>query len=216
MREDGDCHAQQNARAGKRLARFGHRETATLSDRNSWTGKRRHRDCTGWSLFSVGAFGVKHFRRSSVDRSLRMSLAGATLLFGIGAVGPPRMDYQEDAADQSGQRASRQTWRQHKPANGLASSIVPAGHRSADRRNPRFLLVRFYGSEVVVRSSMLRIIRVCLRHGCAFCSVALSRQCPVAAKRCARKAQGLTAQVRTEHDASGVPRCVPAHDSVPS
>lgn len=46
-----------------------------------------------------------------------------------------------------GQRASRQTWRQHKPANGLASSIVPAGHRSADRRNPRFLLVRFYGSE---------------------------------------------------------------------
>jgi hypothetical protein len=122
---------------------------------------------------------------------------------------------QEDAADQSGQRASRQTWRQHKPANGLASSIVPAGHRSADRRNPRFLLVRFYGSEVVVRSSMLRIIRVCLRHGCAFCSVALSRQCPVAAKRCARKAQGLTAQVRTEQS-SGVPRCVPAHDSVPS
>jgi hypothetical protein len=42
--------------------------------------------------FSVGAFGVKHFRRSSVDRSLRMSLAGATLLFGIGAVGPPRME----------------------------------------------------------------------------------------------------------------------------
>ena len=62
---------------------------------------------------------------------------------------------------------------------------------------------------------MLRIIRVCLRHGCAFFSVALSRQCPVAAKRCARKAQGLTAQVRTEQS-SGVPRCVPAHDSVPS
>ena len=40
---------------------------------------------------------------------------------------------QEDAADQSGQRASRQTWRQHKPANGLASSIVPAGHRSLSR-----------------------------------------------------------------------------------
>jgi hypothetical protein len=47
---------------------------------------------TALAGFSVGAFGVKHFRRSSVDRSLRMSLAGATLLFGIGAVGPPRME----------------------------------------------------------------------------------------------------------------------------
>jgi hypothetical protein len=87
-----------------------------------------------------------------------------------------------------GQRASRQTWRQHKPANGLASSIVPAGHRSADRRNPRFLLVRFYGSEVVVRSSMLRIIRVCLRHGLRFLlGRAEPSMPPVATKRCAAR-----------------------------
>jgi hypothetical protein len=42
--------------------------------------------------FSVGAFDVKHFRLSPVDRILRMSLAGFTLLFGIGAFGPPMME----------------------------------------------------------------------------------------------------------------------------
>ena len=167
----------------------------------------------GWLL----CWGVRVSSTSDVLRSIGVCgcrSQGPRFSSGSALLALPGWN-QEDAADQSGQRASRQTWRQHKPANGLASSIVPAGHRSADRRNPRFLLVRFHGSEVVVRSSMLRIIRVCLRHGCAFCSVALSRQCPVAAKRCARKAQGLTAQVRTEQS-SGVPRCVPAHDSVPS
>src|SRR5438105_3633689 len=44
------------------------------------------------TFFCVGAFDVKHFRLSSVDRILRMSLAGFMLLFGIGAFGPPLME----------------------------------------------------------------------------------------------------------------------------
>jgi hypothetical protein len=39
--------------------------------------------------FSVGAFGVKHFRQSFPPMELRLSLAGARLLFGIGASALP-------------------------------------------------------------------------------------------------------------------------------
>jgi hypothetical protein len=87
-----------------------------------------------------------------------------------------------------GVRACRKTFRQHKPPNGLASSIVPAGHRSADRRNPRFLLFPFYGSELVLRSSMISVTRVRLRHGHSCLLGRAERSRPVAAKRCVEDA----------------------------
>jgi hypothetical protein len=52
------------------------------------------------------------------------------------------------------QRACR--YRQHKPHNGLASSIVPAGHRSADRRKSPSLLFH-YVSEPVLEARMISI-----------------------------------------------------------
>jgi hypothetical protein len=94
------------------------------------------------------------------------------------------------------QRACR--YRQHKPHNGLASSIVPAGHRSADRRKSPSLLFHYVSEPVLGGITPIH------RGMAAFVLGRAEPSMPRSREAVRRKAQGFTASARTERS-SGVP-----------